>query len=94
MGLRGAGLLARQHAAAAAARLSSAYPVDNFHTQNLIAFAKGVREAASGRLELDVRPNGELLKAADILPAVAGVDMGTPALNGLASISSSSSTQD
>jgi TRAP-type transport system periplasmic protein len=52
-------------------RLASAYSADTFHTVNLVEFAKDVRDGTGGRVSIDVRPNAELLKAADILAGVA-----------------------
>ncbi len=52
-------------------RLAGGYPLDSFHTVNLLAFAGDVKEATSGRMDIDVRPNGELLKAADMVPGAA-----------------------
>jgi TRAP-type C4-dicarboxylate transport system substrate-binding protein len=50
--------------------LSSAYPADNFHTQNLEAFAKDVAEATGGRLSVTVYPNASLHPAPAIKSAV------------------------
>src|SRR6202048_820422 len=41
--------------------LLSAYPADNFHSQNLEAFAKDLAEATGGRLLIRVYPNASLL---------------------------------
>jgi TRAP-type C4-dicarboxylate transport system substrate-binding protein len=61
-------------AASAAAQtkwtLPSAYPADNFHTQNLTAFAKDVAEATGGKLSITVHPNASLFPAPAIKSAV------------------------
>jgi TRAP-type C4-dicarboxylate transport system substrate-binding protein len=41
--------------------LPSAYPADNFHSQNLEAFAKDLAEATGGKLSIKVYPNASLL---------------------------------
>src|SRR6202048_127521 len=41
--------------------LPSAYPADNFHSQNLDAFAKDLAEATGGKLSIKVYPNASLL---------------------------------
>jgi TRAP-type C4-dicarboxylate transport system substrate-binding protein len=50
--------------------LPSAYPADNFHSQNLEAFAKDVAEATGGKLAIRVYPNASLLPASAIKSAV------------------------
>jgi TRAP-type C4-dicarboxylate transport system substrate-binding protein len=50
--------------------LPSAYPPDNFHTENLMAFAKDVGEASGGKLQITVHPNASLFKAPEIKRAV------------------------
>src|SRR5215475_7320115 len=40
--------------------LSSAYPVGNFHTENLNAFAKDLAETTGGKLIIKVHPNASL----------------------------------
>jgi TRAP-type C4-dicarboxylate transport system substrate-binding protein len=50
--------------------LPSAYPADNFHSQNLEAFAKDLAEATGGRLSVRVYPNASLLPAYAIKSAV------------------------
>jgi TRAP-type C4-dicarboxylate transport system substrate-binding protein len=44
--------------------LPSAYPSDNFHTENLFAFATDLAEATAGRLALTVHPNASLFPGA------------------------------
>jgi TRAP-type C4-dicarboxylate transport system substrate-binding protein len=51
-------------------KLASAYPADNFHTQNLEAFAKDVAQVTDGRLAIRVYPNASLLPASAIKSAV------------------------
>ena len=50
--------------------LPAAYPSDNFHTENLVQFAKDVSEASGGKLTLTVHPNASLFKAPEIKRAV------------------------
>jgi len=48
------------------------YPEGNFHTQNIIAFAKEVADATAGKLEIKVHSAGSLFKHAQIKNAVRG----------------------
>ena len=50
--------------------LPSAYPADNFHSQNLEAFAKDLAEATGGKLSIKVYPNASLLPLSVIKSAV------------------------
>ena len=50
--------------------LPAAYPADNPHTENLVAFAKDVEAATSGKLQITVHPGASLFKAPDIKRAV------------------------
>lgn len=50
--------------------LPAAYPIDNPHSENLVAFAKDVEAATSGKLVITVHPNASLFKAPDIKRAV------------------------
>jgi TRAP-type C4-dicarboxylate transport system substrate-binding protein len=50
--------------------LPAAYPADNFHSENLVAFAKDVAAGSSGKLEITVHPNASLFKAPEIKRAV------------------------
>jgi TRAP-type C4-dicarboxylate transport system substrate-binding protein len=50
--------------------LPSAYPVDNFHSENLIAFAKDVADVTGGKLAITVHPNASLFPAPAIKSAV------------------------
>src|ERR1700730_6294744 len=51
-------------------KLASAYPADNFHTQNLAAFANDVAHVTDGRLAIRIYPNASLLPASAIKSAV------------------------
>ena len=51
--------------------LPAAYPADNPHSVNLIAFAKDVGEATGGKLQITVHPAASLFKAPEIKRAVA-----------------------
>jgi TRAP-type C4-dicarboxylate transport system substrate-binding protein len=46
--------------------LPSAYPADNFHSENLGAFAKDVAEATGGKLQITVHPGAALFTAPEI----------------------------
>jgi TRAP-type C4-dicarboxylate transport system substrate-binding protein len=50
--------------------LPSAYPADNFHTENLEAFAKDLAEATGGKVTTKVYPNASLFPATAIKSAV------------------------
>lgn len=50
--------------------LPAAYPADNPHTVNLLAFAKDVGEATGGKLQVTVHPAASLFKAPEIKRAV------------------------
>jgi TRAP-type C4-dicarboxylate transport system substrate-binding protein len=50
--------------------LPSAYPADNFHLENLGAFAKDVVDATDGKLRITVHPNASLYPAPAIKSAV------------------------
>src|SRR6266699_2899471 len=51
--------------------LPAGYPSDNPHTENLVAFAKDVDAATSGKLQITVHAGASLFKAPDIKRAVA-----------------------
>ena len=51
-------------------KLPSAYPVNNFHSENLGAFAKDLAEATGGKLAIKVFPNASLFPATAIKSAV------------------------
>lgn len=50
--------------------LPSAYPADNFHSENLSAFAKDLADATSGKVAIKVYPNASLFPATAIKSAV------------------------
>ena len=50
--------------------LASAYPVSNFHTENLQQLAADVDKATDGKLKIVVHPNGSLFPANGIKRAV------------------------
>ena len=68
----GIAVLAMQGTAQAQTRwnLPAAYPPDNPHTENLVAFAKDVSNATGGKLQITVHPNASLFKAPEIKRAV------------------------
>src|SRR5690242_12322192 len=50
----------------------TAYPANNFHTENLQQFATDVDKATGGKLKLQLHPNASLFKAPEIKRAVQG----------------------
>jgi TRAP-type C4-dicarboxylate transport system substrate-binding protein len=52
--------------------LPSAYPANNFHTENLQQFATDVDKATAGKLKIQLHPNASLFKAPEIKRAVQG----------------------
>jgi TRAP-type C4-dicarboxylate transport system substrate-binding protein len=50
--------------------LPAAYPADNPHSENLVAFANDVKAATGGKLDITVHPGASLFKAPDIKRAV------------------------
>jgi TRAP-type C4-dicarboxylate transport system substrate-binding protein len=70
LGLAGALALAAPAAAQTKWNLPGAYPPDNFHTENLQAFAKDVAEATGNKLQITVHGNASLFKAPEIKRAV------------------------
>ncbi|HXF45782.1 MAG TPA: TRAP transporter substrate-binding protein [Burkholderiaceae bacterium] len=52
--------------------LPAAYPASNFHTENLVQFAKDVEKLSGGKLTITVHPNASLFKAPEIKRAVQG----------------------
>jgi len=52
--------------------LPTAYPANNFHTENLQQFAGDVEKATGGKLKLQLHPNASLFKAPEIKRAVQG----------------------
>ncbi len=68
--LAGALLAALPAAAQTRWNLPTAYPADNFHTENLSQFAKDVATATGGKLQITVHANASLFKAPEIKRAV------------------------
>jgi TRAP-type transport system periplasmic protein len=52
--------------------LPTAYPANNFHTENLQQFANDVEKATGGKLKIQLHPNASLFKAPEIKRAVQG----------------------
>ena len=52
--------------------LASAYPANNFHSENLMQFASDVEKATGGKLKITVHANASLFKATEIKRAVQG----------------------
>jgi TRAP-type C4-dicarboxylate transport system substrate-binding protein len=52
--------------------LPTAYPANNFHTENIQQFATDVDKATGGKLRIQVHPNASLFKAPEIKRAVQG----------------------
>src|SRR6516162_1253489 len=52
--------------------LPTAYPANNFHTENLQQFATDVDKATGGKLKIQLHPNASLFKAPEIKRAVQG----------------------
>src|SRR3954463_48757 len=52
--------------------LPSAYPANNFHTENLQQFVNDVDKATAGKLKMTLHPNASLFKAPEIKRAVQG----------------------
>jgi TRAP-type C4-dicarboxylate transport system substrate-binding protein len=70
LSLAGALLLSAPALAQTKWNLPAAYPADNFHTENLNAFAKDVADATGGKLQVTVHANASLFKAPEIKRAV------------------------
>ncbi|WP_243369330.1 TRAP transporter substrate-binding protein [Microvirga solisilvae] len=70
LSLAGAMLLSAPAFAQTKWNLPAAYPPDNFHTENLNAFAKDVADATGGKLQITVHGNASLFKAPEIKRAV------------------------
>ncbi|MBW8853741.1 MAG: C4-dicarboxylate ABC transporter substrate-binding protein, partial [Bradyrhizobium sp.] len=68
--IAGAVLVATPALAQTKWNLPAAYPADNPHSENLVAFAKDVEAATSGKLQITVHPGASLFKAPDIKRAV------------------------
>jgi TRAP-type C4-dicarboxylate transport system substrate-binding protein len=52
--------------------LPTAYPANNFHTENLQQFVTDVDKATQGKLKITLHPNASLFKAPEIKRAVQG----------------------
>jgi len=52
--------------------LPTAYPANNFHTENLQQFVNDVDKASGGKLKIQLHPNASLFKAPEIKRAVQG----------------------
>jgi len=52
--------------------LPTAYPANNFHTENLAAFAAAVEKATGGKLKIQIHAAASLFKAPEIKRAVQG----------------------
>lgn len=52
--------------------MASAYPANNFHSENLVQFASDVEKATAGKLKITVHSNASLFKATEIKRAVQG----------------------
>ena len=52
--------------------LPTAYPANNFHTENLQQFVNDVDKATGGKLKITLHPNASLFKAPEIKRAVQG----------------------
>ena len=52
--------------------LPTAYPANNFHTENLQQFVADVDKATGGKLKIQLHPNASLFKAPEIKRAVQG----------------------
>src|SRR6187397_1907580 len=52
--------------------LPTAYPANNFHTENIQQFANDVDKATGGKLKIQIHPNASLFKAPEIKRAVQG----------------------
>jgi len=53
-------------------QIATAYPVGNFHTENLQRFADEVAAATGGKVRMTLHANGSLFKMGQIADAVAG----------------------
>ncbi len=74
--LAAAGLAAALVALPASAQtkwdLPTAYPANNFHTENLQQFVADVEKGSGGKLKIQLHPNASLFKAPEIKRAVQG----------------------
>jgi TRAP-type C4-dicarboxylate transport system substrate-binding protein len=65
------GIVATPAAAQTKWNLPAAYATSNYHTENLVQFAKDVEAATGGKLQITVHGNASLFKAPEIKRAVA-----------------------
>jgi len=76
LSLAALGLIACMGAGAVQAQtkwdLASAYPANNFHSENVVQFASDVEKATAGKLKITVHSNASLFKATEIKRAVQG----------------------
>ena len=70
LALAGLALSALPVAAQTKWNLPAAYPADNYHTENILQFAKDVEQASGGKLAITVHANASLFKAPEIKRAV------------------------
>jgi TRAP-type C4-dicarboxylate transport system substrate-binding protein len=70
LALAGLALSALPAAAQSKWNLPTAYPADNYHTENIVQFAKDVEQGSGGKLAITVHPNASLFKAPEIKRAV------------------------
>jgi TRAP-type C4-dicarboxylate transport system substrate-binding protein len=52
--------------------MPTAYPANNFHTENIQQFANDVEKSTGGKLKITIHPNASLFKAPEIKRAVQG----------------------
>lgn len=68
--LAACGVLAATVAQAETWDMPVAYPANNYHTENAVAFAEEVKSCSNGALEITVHPGGSLFKGGEIKRAV------------------------
>lgn len=70
LALAGGTALHAQTVNAVSWKLATGYRTETFHTLNLMQMAQDVRDATAGQLQIEVVPNNQLVKLADIPQAV------------------------
>src|SRR5438132_4964788 len=55
--------------------MPTAYPANNFHTENIVQFVSDVDHATGGKLKITVHPNASLYKAPEIKRALVGAQV-------------------
>lgn len=70
-GVAALGLMAGPALAQTKWNLPAAYPPSNYHTENLVQFAKDIEAATGGKLQITVHAGASLFKAPEIKRAVA-----------------------